>query len=61
MTHHSPSSWFTIFAILALEFVLAAVLAYAVAQGYLAYECSDAEFLAENARICTGGLPYPLY
>jgi hypothetical protein len=55
------SSWFTVIAVVAVEFAVAAVLAYAVAQGYLAYECSDDEFVAENAQTCDGGFPYPLY
>jgi hypothetical protein len=61
MTQNSPSSWFTIIAVLAVEFVVAAALAYVVAQGYLASECSDSAFFAENAEICAGGFPYPLY
>lgn len=61
ITRYSASSWFTILAVVAVEFALAAVLAYAVAQGYLAYECSDDEFVAENAQTCDGGFPYPLY
>jgi hypothetical protein len=61
MTQNSPSSWFTIVAVLALELVVAAAIAYAVAQGYLASECSDSAFFAENTESCAGGFPYPLY
>jgi hypothetical protein len=61
MTEETPSSWFTIIAVLAVEFVVAAILAYAVAQGYLASECSDSEFFAENHETCADGFPYPLY
>lgn len=60
-TSRYPASWFTIIGVLALEFLVAAAIAYAVAQGYLASECSDDEFLTENTEICTGGFPYPLY
>jgi hypothetical protein len=61
MTQNSPSSWFTIIAVLAIELAVAAAIAYAVAQGYLASECSDSAFFAENTEICAGGFPYPLY
>jgi hypothetical protein len=61
MTEDSPSSWFTIIAIVAVQLVVAATLAYAVAQGYLAWSCSDSEFFAENLETCTDGFPYPIY
>jgi hypothetical protein len=57
----SPSSWFTIIAVVAIQLVVAAALAYVVAQGYLSYMCSESEFASENQATCAVGFPYPLY
>ncbi|MGH2788331.1 MAG: hypothetical protein ACRDJV_10535 [Actinomycetota bacterium] len=57
----SAASWFTIIAVVTAELALAAALAYAVAQGYLAYECSHSDYATENSVTCAGGFPYPLY
>jgi hypothetical protein len=61
LRQESPSSWFTIIGVIAVELVLAAAIAYAVAQAYLASECSDSDFSSENVEVCAGGFPYPLY
>ncbi len=54
-----PASLFTILIVLLLELGAAAGIAYAVAQGYLANECSKHDFRAENPETCAGGFPYP--
>ena len=61
MSLPSPSSWFTIIAVIVIQFAVAAAIAYVVAQGYLTVECSDSKFSAENPSTCEAGFPYPLY
>jgi hypothetical protein len=61
MRRPSPSSWFTIIAVIAIQFAVAAALAYVVAQGYLSFKCSESKFAAENQSTCEPGFPYPLY
>jgi hypothetical protein len=56
-----PSSWFTIVAVVLAELAVALAIAYAVAQGYLSYECGDVEYRASHSEECAGGFPYPLF
>ena len=55
-----PASWFTILVVFVVELIIAAVIAGAVAQAYIAYECGHADYEEEHAQQCSGGLPYPL-
>jgi hypothetical protein len=56
-----PASWFTIAAIVLAELVVAAVIAFSVAQLYVGYECGDRAYREEHAEQCRGGFPYPLF
>jgi hypothetical protein len=55
------SSATAIAAVVLAELAAAVAIAFFVAQGYLAYECSDPAFRAEHAETCEGGWPYPLF
>jgi hypothetical protein len=55
-----PSSWFTIVAVLVLELVVAAIIALAVAQLFIGYECGDAAYRQAHVEQCDAGFPYPL-
>ena len=56
-----PASWFVILAVLTAELLAAAVLAGAVAQLYIDFECRDGAYRAEHSERCSGGFPYPLF
>jgi hypothetical protein len=57
----TPSSWFTIAAVLLLEVASALAIALAVGQAYIGYECSDVLYREEHLEQCRGGFPYPLF
>ena len=56
-----PASWLTILAVLAVELIAAAMIAVAVAQSYIGYECGDERYRTEHSERCAGGFPYPLF
>ena len=56
----TPASWFTIVSLIIVELVVAAAIALAVSQLYIAYECGAEAYRQEHVEQCRGGFPYPL-
>ncbi len=57
----TPSSWFTITAVIVLEVVVALAIAFTVGQLYVAYECRDRAYHEAHVEQCRGGFPYQLF
>jgi hypothetical protein len=55
------SSSVVIALVLVAEIAAALLIAYSVAQAYVAYECGRDEYRREHPETCEGGLPYPIF
>jgi hypothetical protein len=55
------SSAVAVVGVLLVELAAAVLIAFFVAQGYVAYECGDPAYRAEHTDTCEGGWPYPLF